>query len=77
MSVGHIDIVDNVVNKMMSSTRQITRGLYRVYKKKCPKYKIASKSGIWKITDINSNQQLIKGLQVGISVNFVFICSIL
>ena len=33
MSAGHIDIVDNVVNKMMSSTRQITRGFYRVYKK--------------------------------------------
>ena len=30
-----------------------------------------------KITDINSNQRLRKGLQVCISVNFVFICSIL
>ena len=30
-----------------------------------------------KITDTNSNQRLIKKLQVCISVNFVFICSIL
>ena len=51
--------------------------IYRVYKKKCPEYKIAFKLDICKITDTNSNQQLIKGLQVCISVNFVFICLIL
>ena len=46
-------------------------------KKICPEYKIASKLDICKITDTNSNQRLIKGIQVCISVNFVFTCSIL
>ena len=48
----------------------------RVYKK-CPEYKIAPKLDIRKITDTNSNQRLIKGLLVCISLNFVFISSIL
>ena len=33
--------------------------IYRVYKKKCPEYKIAFKLDICKITDTNSNQRLI------------------
>ena len=34
--------------------------LYKVYKKKCPEYKIASKLDICKIADTNSNQWLIE-----------------
>ena len=54
-----------------------TAFVYRVYQKKYPNYKIASKMGICKITDNQQQPTANIGHQVCISVNFVFICSIL
>ena len=50
---------------------------YRVYKKKCSEYKIASKLDNCKITDHQQTPTANIGHQACISVNFVFICSIL
>ena len=51
--------------------------LYRVYQKKCPEHKIASKLDNCKITDHQQQPTANIGHQVCISVNFIFICSIL
>ena len=46
-------------NPLGQTVRKLREDIYRVYKKKCPEYEIASKLDICKITDTNSNQRLI------------------